>query len=362
MSATLASAFARPTNNFGPLRLIAAAMVVISHAWLATTGFEELEPLFAQTGQPLGAHAVHIFFGISGFLVAASWSRNPDAISFLTARTLRVFPGFLVAAAFVFLVLAPVITRVPIYLHLADSEVWRNLTHLVLTFSGGTSLPHGFDANPFGSAAMVAVWTLKWEIACYFALVLFAIAGLVQGNRLLLLIGLFFALSMTLWFNPQLIGRYHGLESLSRLPACFILGVAAWEYRDRIKLNWLALAALVLLTLGLHGTPFYRPTLYVSEVYGALMLALATPVIASEFFDDVDLSYGVYLYGWPLTQTIVGAQPFLAPSTVAIMAMGVAMAFAVLSWRFVEKPALAHKRAISGALGARLNGERLVMN
>lgn len=359
MSISVASAFAKPQNNFGLLRLIAAAAVVVSHAWLVTTGFEELEPLFAQTGQPLGAHAVHVFFGISGFLVAASWSRKPDPIGFLTARSLRILPGFLVAAAFVFLIMAPIITRVPLYLHLADTEVWQNLSRVVLTFSGSTPLPHGFDANPFGGAAMAPVWTLKWEIVCYFSLALFAMAGLTRGVPLLAVIAGFIGLSLAMGYYPQLVANYHGLESLSRLPLCFALGVAAWEYRDQLRLSWLWLALLALLTAGLYGTPFFRPMLYIAEVYAALTLALATPALSPEFFEEVDLSYGIYLFGWPITQAIVGAQPFLASSTIAIMALGISMSAAVLSWRFVEKPALLMKGTITEAIRGRLVDWRL---
>lgn len=64
-------------NSFGLVRLLAAIAVIISHGYLIVGGVDGIEPLETLTGYPLGAHAVHVFFTVSGLLVAASFDRRP---------------------------------------------------------------------------------------------------------------------------------------------------------------------------------------------------------------------------------------------------------------------------------------------
>ena len=58
-----------------------------------------------------------------------------------------------------------------------------------------------------------------------------------------------------------------------------------------------------------------------------------------------DISYGTYLYGWPVEQavrSVVGAQAGWLP--VFAIALSVAYLLGYASWRIVEKPALRYKR------------------
>jgi len=93
-------------DNFDALRLLGALSVLVSHQF-ALTG----RPEPALLGIRLGTIGVLIFFAISGFLVTASWSRDPHAPRFLARRALRVWPALAVCLigciAFVALALAP---------------------------------------------------------------------------------------------------------------------------------------------------------------------------------------------------------------------------------------------------------------
>jgi peptidoglycan/LPS O-acetylase OafA/YrhL len=75
-------------NNFDLVRLLAATQVAMLHS------MEHLEV-------PVGRYELLIayvpgvpaFFFISGFLISASWERNPDIRTFFANRFLRIFPG-----------------------------------------------------------------------------------------------------------------------------------------------------------------------------------------------------------------------------------------------------------------------------
>ena len=99
---TIADIAPAGNNSFGFVRLMAAIAVVISHAFVITRGASTLQPLEALTGYPLGAHAVHVFFTVSGLLVAASFDRRPSLTAFATARFFRIYPGLIVATVAVF--------------------------------------------------------------------------------------------------------------------------------------------------------------------------------------------------------------------------------------------------------------------
>ena len=60
-------------NNLNLIRLLAAAAVLVSHAYPITLGDGAEEPLTAELGFTLGTVAVYVFFAISGFLIAGSY-------------------------------------------------------------------------------------------------------------------------------------------------------------------------------------------------------------------------------------------------------------------------------------------------
>ncbi len=69
-------------NAFTAIRTLAALAVVYAHSFplvgLSSAGH--------WPGPNVGGFAVHVFFCISGYLVAASWSHDPDAGRFLVRR------------------------------------------------------------------------------------------------------------------------------------------------------------------------------------------------------------------------------------------------------------------------------------
>ncbi|MET0444974.1 MAG: acyltransferase family protein, partial [Pseudorhodoplanes sp.] len=75
-------------NGFDTLRLFAALLVIFGHAFRLTG-----EQGTAYAYSDLATIGVKIFFVISGYLVAASWLRDPNPGRFLQRRFLRVVPG-----------------------------------------------------------------------------------------------------------------------------------------------------------------------------------------------------------------------------------------------------------------------------
>jgi peptidoglycan/LPS O-acetylase OafA/YrhL len=344
---TVAECIARPDNNFTVLRLGLALAVVISHAFSVTTGIVENEPLVRSTGFTLGEHAVNGFFAISGFLVTMSFDRRGWR-DYAIARALRIAPGLIVATLVVAFVFGGLLTRLPLSQYVAEPGLWRFVSATLTSFKSNITMPGVFETNPF-RFPIGTVWTLKYEVLCYAGVFLAGLAGLVRSRfaALALVIGLSLALAGVEWVREDV---PKGIETALRLPLIFAVGAALYVWRDRAILSTPLLVGLFLSAAVAEGTFLYKTVLFVASAYGILWLALSPALTRFSYEPARDLSYGTYLYGWPVQQMLVALFP--TASALALLGPAVAMtlAIAVLSWTLVEKPALGLK---AKALGRR---------
>jgi len=64
---------------------------------------------------------------------------------------------------------------------------------------------------------------------------------------------------------------------------------------------------------------------------------------------ETDISFGVYLYGWPITKVLIFIIPDSGPLIINILSLALAAFFGLVSWNFIEKPAQAiFRRAAHG--------------
>src|SRR5687768_2417110 len=149
--------------NFDLMRLIAALLVVVSHT-------------FPLSGQPalriwgvedLGALGVSIFFVISGYLVSASYKRDPR--TYLVKRVLRIEPGLIASLVLTVVLLAFVTTAAP-------AEYWREAALYVvrnaLLYPATYDLPGVFETAPMAGVVNGVLWTLRLEFTFYLVLML----------------------------------------------------------------------------------------------------------------------------------------------------------------------------------------------
>ena len=337
---TVAAAMERPYDNFALIRLGLALAVVVSHAFSVTTGAVNDEPLAVALGFTLGEHAVNGFFAVSGFLVTMSYDRRGWR-DYVIARTLRIAPGFIVATLVVALVFGAALTRLPVADYWRDPGLWRFITATLTAFKSSAALPGVFEANPF-KFPMGTVWTLKYEVLCYLGVLLLGLSGLLRLRVVVLILvaGLFCAVAGLDAVRPD---APKGLQTMLRLPLIFFLGGLLYLWRDRVRVSVLAFAGLAVATALLRDAFLYKALLFTTESYGVLWLALA-PGLSHPALDlKNDLSYGTYLYGWPVQQALHQVFPAAAALTLLGPSLVLTLAVAALSWFWVERPALALK-------------------
>ncbi len=328
-------------NNFHLLRLVAASAVLYSHSFPLATGDTRTEPLRAAYGCTFGSIAVDLFFLISGMLVTMSLVRRSSALDFAKARFFRIWPGLTVAVLLTVFVLGPIFTTAPFSSYFTAKDTARYV-YLNLSLFKGVAyvLPGVFATNPWPSAINGSLWTLPSEVRCYVALL--AIWLLLKplkrpGSLRWALAGAWVALFAGVAWSL----RTQSIEDApARLWLMFCSGAMLYLLRDRIVLSWTALLAIaVVLALAAgHGMAF--GIVYCLALPYAMLCAAYLPSGAILRYNRLgDYSYGVYIYAYPVQQTLMHLWPTLGPFALFGAAMLFTLVLAVLSWHFIEKPA-----------------------
>lgn len=353
-------------NNFDVVRLAAASMVLVSHAFVVAGAREP------RVGHwPLGTLGVEVFFAISGFLVVRSWSSQPGLRPFAVKRGLRIVPALAVTVALSAFLLGPLVTTegTGAYLESATAVTYP-VDSVVAVVSGRTvrqipqSLPGVFASNP-DTVVNRSLWTLPIEVQAYMAiaalgLIGFLARGLVAAAAGFLALSLIPALTtLPLVGTPLNFLRGGGGEA-AHLLALFAVAGLMYVHRARIPLRpGYACGALVML-VALLGTPLERVALIVAVPYLALFLSLRSWAGLRILTRRGDVSYGLYLLAFPVQQTIVstwgGGGP--SPLVVALIAFPCTYVLAFASWHVVEKRALMLKGRLATPRPARNAGPR----
>lgn len=324
-------------NNFDLLRLLAAWAVLVSHSY-ALVGLDQ--PLH-RFGTSLGNLGVLIFFAVSGLLIRRSWEHDPSPRDYWTKRALRLLPALAVTAALTAFVLGPLVTTARLGTYFTSWETWIYPVRLVLMVPFGAQLPGVFDDNVYAGAVNGSLWSLPLEVLAYVGVAVLGAWGLLARRWVgTALAGL--SLLWAAWWVPatsEAVGSAYVVSA-------FAVGAAAYTWRDRVVLSTPA-AVLVLAACavtGLGPTSLRVVTWTLAAVYLSYWFAYALPRTGRLLTRFGDTSYGLYIWAFPVQQTVVmvagnDADPWLVTG----IATPVVWLLALASWRLVERPALRRK-------------------
>lgn len=353
-------------NNFDFLRFMLATMVIFTHSYTVYGTATHSEPLLILTNfqLDLGTLALNFFFIISGFLVSQSWNHSANYLDFLKKRVLRIYPGFVavcIVGAFVF---APLGLDKPfnyIYQYWMDVNVRHLVTHSLTLRS--PALPETFKTLPCANCVNTSIWTIPFEFICYqFVPVLTLV------NRKFFTPALFIAVlasnvyhhdvfqyyNFNVVIKPTYLSFLQGRFSTGDMEYIlyfehylyfFMAGVCYYTYRNYIPRSpyLLILSAAVMLVVSRWGNVFEL----VQPLFGSYLLfyfAFSKRIKLYRFAKYGDLSYGIYLYGWPIQQLVLlylGSR--IGVFGVFFIAMILVLPTAYLSWHLIEKPFLSLK-------------------
>ena len=321
-------------NSFDLIRHLAALMVLVSHHF-ALSGLEE--PGIAGYNS-LGGIAVTAFFSISGLLISQSFLNARSFADYLGKRVARIFPA-LILCAFVMTYLAGAV--------FADGYVTglgALLDFLRISVFGRATIEPITQGFIVSESFNGSLWTLKIEFGFYLLLALalgmyrralmpwvllaaFGVATYVLGNHV-----------------PGALAQKLAVYSAAGI-AFFAGAVIAFNQQYLSDRRVLAIA----LVTG-AGLIFFSVGTPLASVLATLGLCLATLSLGLLYVDKslrgrFDISYGMYLYAFPVQQLIINKTSLTFVPSMLVSAL-IVIVLATISWRLVEQPALqfVHRR------------------
>lgn len=205
-------------------------------------------------------------------------------------------------------------------------------------------LPGVLDGAPHGSAVNGSLWSLQYEVLCYLGALLFGLAGAVQSRRVTALLTLAYLAAYATWLiEPFHLPKKYILDLFFEVSPYFVLGMLAYIFQRAIPLSLgilLGLAATTTLArLSLGNGEAFRPFLIATVAYAVLYIAAAPITPLRRLSERTDISYGVYIYAFPVQQAFAWGAPPMTPLANILLSLPFIVAFAYLSAIFVEQPA-----------------------
>lgn len=323
-------------NNFGFLRLFFATLVIVSHSAEIIDGNRSRETLTGLFGKlTFGELAVDGFFLISGYLIAKSYEQSATTLDYLKKRIRRIYPGFLVAFFVSVFVVGPFVG--------VEITGWK---HLARTLGDGLLLNSpavpGFIGLP-NNALNGAMWSISVEFRCYLLVILFSAIGFYRHRWLLLVTTIILLVSNELGLKPWLprIGIWIAGDPpvLIRMLGIFCVGTLFYLYRETVPFNRaLAGAAAVFLLFCLSQSILAEPAYAVCGGYLIFWTALHfKSSVLQRINGNDDISYGVYLYAWPVQSCLVYFFAIRSPWLLTAITIPIVYGIGFASWTLIER-------------------------
>lgn len=350
----------RNKNSLDFVRFVAAILVIYSHLYIfpGTQGWV-YDPIswLTRRKEDSGSLAVNVFFIISGFLIAASIDYSQNWVQFIKARLLRIYPALIVLVLLSVFVFGPVLTSFPVVTYFQQPATYNYFKVLTLVDAGNYVLPGVFMNNPrinFNGP----LWSLAFEVLCYFTVLILWILRLFKKRIVLIL---FLCLICFNFLIQRSFFEAHQdnalittasyflnsdtLRNIFLLHTLFLSGTVLYLYRNQIKMKgrYLFLAVpLFLITILLENKLFFSGVwLPTFGTYYLFYFSTWQRSPFKHFGAHGDFSYGLYIYGYLIQQSVIHfwGNTF-SPWVNFALSVVISLLFAFFSWHVIEKRAL----------------------
>jgi peptidoglycan/LPS O-acetylase OafA/YrhL len=341
---TLEDALEQKENNFDLIRLIAAWLVLMAHSFhlTGTTG----DPMWYTGYAGGGDVAVSMFFVISGLLVTRSVEQR-GYLSYLASRFLRIVPAYVVVTAASVFLIGPLFGSLPLSRYFSRPDTWSYLQNAMI-WHVQYRLPGVFRGLPHPTVNG-SIWTIPLESTFYLLLPIMMSVGLIRKWPIVVISATLmcgFLVSIHVFGlkwgqqGPEIFvgGRVYSILNNSIF---FMIGGAMWVWRQRVPING-AFCLVILIIFSITVWPPAKTVVYhLFLPYLVVFFGLRAPVLQEIMRQIGDLSYGFYLWAWPTQQMVMYFfNGDIGPYKLMAIATPATLAFAWVSWRCIEKPAL----------------------
>lgn len=301
---------------------------VIEHEYLYLLKFISSENIFLNAEL-----AVKFFFSISGYLIGLSLSNYTKLHTFYNKRIMRIYPSY-VSVILIFFFVALFLNTNSIYSLILDKEIYIYLISNLLTLNFIQPSINGFLDQNVINAINGSLWTIKNELICYFIAPF--IFSIIRKNKNWFLF--LYMLSMLWIIIPnEIINEIH--PRLSKqfpifLPF-FISGLFISTLNISNKIYMISLFSLLLLI------STYLISYLIFTLLFPICITLLIVCLSKNKFLDIkikDYSYGLYLWHFPVIQTIYMMNNFGITNIYILffLTFTIIMFFVHLNYIFIE--------------------------
>ncbi len=329
-------------NNLNIIRFIAAVMVIYGHMYPIMGQYS-----YTIMNQAISTIGVEIFFVISGYLITTSFLNEKSVFCYGVKRFFRIIPGLLAVCLVSVFVIGPLVSDYSVRVYFTEHfrEAIEYLKNVLLYPI--YSLPGVFVDNVYPSTVNGSLWTLPIEAALY---VIVPLIIVVTGKKKGYKYGLVLCFSFVLIFNTIKLTKYPQsrlviwgsdvMQAMNLVPY-FLIGAIFTFYKVKKLLNIQVGTLLFFIAIMLNMSYAKTQIIMVFVLpYFIFSLAFANKPVFTKFGTKIDLSYGIYLYGFIIQQILVKylSKYELSVNVMFIISTLLSMLCAVASWYLIEKP------------------------
>lgn len=331
-------------NNYNILRIMAAMAVMYGHMYVLLGLGAPV--LYANEINSLG---FKILMVLSGYMVTQSCVYDSRLSHYVIKRVFRLLPALMLYVCIAIFIIGPVFTVLPLNEYFKNRVTWQYLYNVLM--NPRFQLPGVFMDNPYPNVINGSLGGLPIEVCCYVLIyIVLRLLCKLSWRRIALfgLTVLLCALSICqIVFLPEMFVPLWG-TNWARI---FILGPyffcgALFAVTDLKKYCNIQVAFLLFVL----SVAFHSDTYVINEIlamcmipYMVISLGECRQPVFSRFFRNADITYGIYLWGFPIQQIfvhrlIVVKQYTIGVNEIFVISFAATAVTALASWYIVEKP------------------------
>lgn len=337
---TLASVLSRRNNNISLIRLLAATAVIYGHSLSIIPNHNNYDFLPRIIGINSAERGVKIFFFLSGLLVVNSIISDKNVYSYVIKRVMRLWPALAFVIFGTAFVIGPICSKLSIseyFINIGVYDYVRKMMFFKIWGYNNIGLPGVFENNRIPGVANAPLWTLAVEVFAYIFILSLYLIGAFRRRIAIILFLIFIADALMpgrliFWWLPK------DSPDFAYIPFCFAIGGLLAIYKDKLVINFSVVAGFIILSCLLKGWAYYTYLFYTTMFLAALWFS-ALPMIIN-LPNIPDISYGVYLWGWPVQQAIVSMFPSMNYWASLVSTYVIVCGIAFISWYLIEQPSI----------------------
>ncbi len=321
-------------------------LVWFSHAYTLVGNSWKEPVLIATSGRyGIGTLALDCFMILSGFLLMEAYSNKPRIIDFWKRRFIRIYPPFLISILLISIA-GIFLSDLNFIQYITSNDLFQFAENLSF-FHQHFLLPSVFQNQLHKFYAVDgSIWSLPYETLLYatIPIIFFTTNKRVSNLLLLIVISLFIAL------NNRNLSRLplFDLNVLVHLSIPFLIGVFL---SNSFNIYHLILALILINLLNFIDHKNFESILIfgIEAIFMYLLLFSLRRIKVLYQWDLPDLSYGIFLYGFFIQQSIIELLPYAESKfqTYLILSLVSTILIALFSWYCIEKPFLKIKQKIA---------------